>query len=193
MDAACLPYSPQEIQFFLLLGEVLPFCILRQNDPANEARKRPCSISRAEKFESWPKFFATFQQYSCHSLRGLSFRGFKLAGSSPTSLNWHREPHASPRRVFPRRALFFLRFPSHILGRTMIWANIWLCSRRPNPQLPWMAFLPERPFRHYINAAHVFWHLPLPRTQARSESIRNQGGSAVRCFLSNRTSPVTMA
>ena len=37
---------------------------LRQNDPANKARNRPCSISRAEKKADWPKFFATFRKYT---------------------------------------------------------------------------------------------------------------------------------
>jgi len=49
---------------FLFLGEIRPFCILGQNDPANKARNRPCSISHAEKFTHWPKFFATFRQYT---------------------------------------------------------------------------------------------------------------------------------
>src|SRR5579864_3083683 len=48
---------------FLILGEVRPFCILGQNLPANKARNRPCSISRAERFTHWPKFFATFRKY----------------------------------------------------------------------------------------------------------------------------------
>jgi hypothetical protein len=65
--AIAIPFniSPQGTQFFLLLGEVRPFCILVQNDPANKARNWPCSISRAERKRHWPKFFATFQQYTC--------------------------------------------------------------------------------------------------------------------------------
>ncbi len=156
MDAACLPYSPQEIQFFLLLGEVLPFCILGQMIEQIKHEIGHVQFRVLRNLRVGQNSLQLSSSTAAHSLRGLSFRGFKLAGSSPTSLNWHREPHASPRRVFPGRDSLFLRFPSHVLGRTMIWANIWLCSRRPNPQLPWMAFLPERPFRHYINAAHVF-------------------------------------
>jgi hypothetical protein len=68
--AAYLSFSPRGKLIFLFLGEVRPFCILSQTHPANKARNRPCSISRAERTADWPKFFATFQQYSCPSLMG---------------------------------------------------------------------------------------------------------------------------
>jgi hypothetical protein len=65
----CLPFTfPAEKVHFLVLGEVRPFCILRQNIPANKARNRPCSISRAERKRHWPEFFASSQQYTCPSL-----------------------------------------------------------------------------------------------------------------------------
>jgi hypothetical protein len=50
---------------FWFLGEVRPFCILEQNTPANKARNRPCSISRAERKAYWPKYSAIFRQYTC--------------------------------------------------------------------------------------------------------------------------------
>jgi hypothetical protein len=52
---------------FSFLGEARPFCILEQNDSANKARNRPCSISRAERKAYRPKFFGTFRQYTCPS------------------------------------------------------------------------------------------------------------------------------
>jgi hypothetical protein len=63
--AAYLSFSPQGELNFLFLGEVRPFCILSQTHPANKARNRPCSISRAERKADWPKFFVTFRKYTC--------------------------------------------------------------------------------------------------------------------------------
>ena len=72
----------------------------------------------------------------------------------------HRDAHASLGKLL-------LAFPLHVPGRTMIRAdNCWLCSRCLNPQLPRMAFLPERPFRHYTNASSRLL-APRPKTRAR--------------------------
>ena len=80
-------FSQRGELIFLFLGEVRPFCILGQNDPANKARNRLCSISRAEKKAEWPKFFATFQQYTCPSLsRNAPSNPLPSPGHSETEL-----------------------------------------------------------------------------------------------------------
>src|SRR5579864_1762032 len=61
---------PHEKFNFLFLGEVQPFCILEQNIPANKARNRPCSISRAERNAHWPKILCNFRAVHLPMVRG---------------------------------------------------------------------------------------------------------------------------
>jgi hypothetical protein len=91
-----LSIFPAGNSIFLLLGEVRPFCILAQSSPANKARNRPCSISRAERKRYWPKFFATFCKYTAPTFSAPDGErgGRATIPSNPVTLS--EAPHGFP-------------------------------------------------------------------------------------------------
>jgi hypothetical protein len=81
--------SPQGTQFFSFLGEFRPFCILGRNIPANKARNRPCSISRAERIAYRPKFSASFRQYTCPLMDARAVQGVQCSSSVKCAVRLH--------------------------------------------------------------------------------------------------------
>ena len=98
---------------------------------------------------------------------------FSSSNSSPFSANrgscaTHSlyAANASPNCLW--KFLLDVAFPPHLPGRTMIRASSWPCSRCSNPQLPWMAFSPELPFRHCINRSSRLLALPGPKDPTKA-------------------------
>ena len=63
----------------LIFGRSSTILHLRANHAANKARNWPCSISHAERKADWPKFFATFQQYTCPCRKSVHNAGGAVA------------------------------------------------------------------------------------------------------------------
>jgi hypothetical protein len=60
-----LSFLCRKIKFLSFRANFHHSGILGQNIPANKARNRPCSSSRAERKPHWPEFFASFQKDRC--------------------------------------------------------------------------------------------------------------------------------
>jgi hypothetical protein len=87
---------------------------LRTKHMANKARNRPCSISRAERKADWPKFFATFRQYTCPMISApmllwTSAEGDHKKtkrGSAPPALIYAQHWSEKPRPKLAARSCF---------------------------------------------------------------------------------------
>ena len=189
MDAACLPYSPQEIQFFLLFGRDLPFCILGQNDRQIKHEIGHVQFRVLRNLRVGQNSLQLSSSTAAHSLRGLSFSRFQAGGVLSNFSELSSRTSRIAKESFSWTGLSFFALPFtcsgayHDLGQHLAL----LSSSKPSATVDGFLARAAVPALHQRSSR--FWHLPLPKTKQELNRFAIKAGQPSVAFFRIERAP----